>query len=67
MNTEPILTEVQRKRILRDVQLYKDYLVMTAVPDSSKTAIMGILMKKYHIASTSTYYEIINRMKGQQS
>jgi len=66
MDTTPILTEVQRKRTLRDAQLYKEYLVLTAEPENSKTVIMGILMKKYHIASTSTFYSIINRMKGGQ-
>ena len=60
----PILTEAQRKRSLRDAKLYKEYLALTAVPESSRTAIMQILMKKYEIASTSTYYDIINRMKG---
>jgi hypothetical protein len=61
---EPILTEAQRKRTLRDAKLYKEYLVLISVPESSRTAIMQILMKKYEIASTSTYYDIINRMKG---
>lgn len=64
MDMTPILTEAQRKRSLRDAKLYKEYLVLTAVPESSRTAIMQILMKKYEIASTSTYYDIINRMKG---
>lgn len=64
MDMQPILTEAQRKRTLRDAKLYKEYLVLTAVPESSRTAIMQILMKKYEIASTSTYYDIINRMKG---
>ena len=66
MDTTPILTEVQRRRTLRDANLYKEYLVLTAEPENSKTAIMGLLMKKYHIASTSTFYGIINRMKGGQ-
>lgn len=65
MNPTPILTEVQRKRTLRDAQLYKEYLVLTAVPESSRTAIMKMLMSKYHIASTSTYYDIIKRKGGQ--
>lgn len=50
--------------LFEDAKLYKEYLVLTAVPESSRTAIMQILMKKYEIASTSTYYDIINRMKG---
>lgn len=62
---EPILTEVQRKRTLRDAKLYKEYLELIAVPESSRTAIMQMLMQKYHIASTSTYYNIINRKGGQ--
>lgn len=62
---EPILTEAQRKRNLRDDNLYKEYLVLIEVPQSSRTAIMQLLMKKYHIASTSTYYDIINRKGGQ--
>lgn len=60
------MTEAQRKRTLRDARLYKEYLELTAVPESSRTAIMQILMKKYDIASTSTFYDIINRMKGVQ-
>ena len=62
---QPILTEAQRKRNLRDANLYKDYLVLIEVPESSRTAIMQMLMKKYHIASTSTYYDIIKREGGQ--
>ena len=62
----PILTDAQKRRTLRDATLYKEYLELTAIPENSRTGIMQLLMKKYEIGSTATYYAIINRKGGQQ-
>ena len=62
----PILTDAQKRRTLRDAKLYKEYLELTAIPENSRTGIMQLLMKKYEIGSTATYYAIINRKGGQQ-
>ena len=61
-----ILTPAQKKRIVRDANFYKEYLELVAVPDSSRSAIVQLLMKKYEVCY-STAYAIINRMKGGQA
>ena len=59
-----ILTPAQKKRALRDANFYKEYLGLVAVPGSSRTAIVQLLMKKYEVCYT-TAYAIINRKGGQ--
>lgn len=64
MNMTRILTPTQKKRITRDANFYKDYLELIAVPGSSRSAIVQVLMKKYDVCYT-TAYAIINRKGGQ--
>lgn len=59
-----ILTPLQRKRATRDANFYKEYLELVAVPGSSRTAIVQVLMRKYGVSYT-TAYAIIGRKGGQ--
>lgn len=57
-------TRIQRRRDLRNQRLYDDFCRLTALPGARKTAVTQMLMRKYHIYSTSQVWLI--RKKEEQ-
>lgn len=57
-------TDKQRRRELRDVEIYREWIEAIAVPGQSRTAVVEVLAKKYDI-SPMTVYNVIERVEGK--
>ena len=56
-------TEYQIERENRDLEIYRAYNQMVAVPGRSKVEVAKFLARKYHIATVSTIYSIRKRVE----
>lgn len=58
-------TEFQREKEARDMQIYQEYITLTAEPGVAATKVQEFLMKKYGIHSSSTLWAIRKRVEAK--
>lgn len=58
-------TDYQREKEVRDKQIYEEYIMLTADPDTAVTKVQEYLMKKYNIHSPSTLWAIRKRVEAK--
>lgn len=58
-------TEFQREKEARDMQIYQEYITLTAEPGAAATKVQEFLMKKYGIHSFSTLWAIRKRVEAK--
>jgi hypothetical protein len=58
-------TDYQREKEVRDKQIYEEYIMLTADPDTAATKVQEYLMKKYNIHSPSTLWAIRKRVEAK--
>lgn len=58
-------TEFQKEKEARDMQIYQEYITLTAEPGAAATKVQEFLMKKYGIHSSSTLWTIRKRVEAK--
>lgn len=58
-------TEFQKEKEARDMQIYQEYITLTAEPGAAATKVQEFLMKKYGIHSSSTLWAIRKRVEAK--
>lgn len=58
-------TEYQKEKEARDMQIYQEYVSLTAEPGAAATKVQEFLMKKYGIHSSSTLWAIRKRVEAK--
>lgn len=59
MTTKPLKTPTQERRERRNKAMCDEYKDLMKIEGQSKTQVIGHLMAKYEIGSTSTAYSIL--------
>ena len=64
-NTMTFQTEFQREKEQRDMQIYQEFVTLTAEPGAAVSKVQEFLMKKYGIHSSSTLWSIRKRVEAK--
>lgn len=66
MEPQTLITPSKRKKLERDEKVYNDYNELMAEPGAMSTAVTDFIMELHGIASRSTVWQIVKRVREKK-